>query len=58
VIATRDGVPVTRYSDAQPTNRTDGDIGAMALYAGTSVDALSHMASAAEITRAIGNGLQ
>ncbi len=36
VVATRDGSPVVRYSDAQPTRTTDGDIDAMALYAGTS----------------------
>ena len=58
VIATRVGVPVMRYSDAQPTSSTAGDIEAMALYAGTSVEGVSDVASAAEITRAIASGLR
>ncbi len=58
VVATRDGSKIPRYSEAQPTNATTGDIEAMALYAGTSVDAVSHVASAAEITHAIAHGLR
>ena len=57
VIATRDGIPITRYSDAQPTISTTGDIEAMALYAGTSVSHLSRIASAAKITQAIADAL-
>jgi nitronate monooxygenase len=53
VIATRAGLPVVRYSDAQPTTATDGDIGSMALYAGTSVAWVRRRASAAEIARQI-----
>ena len=36
-VAMRDGEPVARYSDAQPTRTTSGEIESMALYAGTSV---------------------
>jgi len=53
VIATRDAIPVMRYSDAQPTNSTTGDIEAMALYAGTSVSHVRQIAGAAELTNAI-----
>ena len=53
VIATRAGRPVVRYSDAQPTTDTEGEIGSMALYAGTSVDSLRGGISAAEIVRGI-----
>ena len=57
VIATRDGIPVGRYSDAQPTNSTAGDIEAMALYAGTSVSHVHRVASAVEITNSIADAL-
>ena len=57
VIATRAGRPVVRYSDAQPTTDTKGDIGSMALYAGTSVDSVRRRASAAEIARRIARGI-
>ena len=53
VVATRDGSPVVRYSHAQPTRTTDGDIDAMALYAGTSVASVRCAASAADIAQAI-----
>jgi nitronate monooxygenase len=49
VVATRAGTPVLRYSDAQATADTEGDIASMALYAGTSVACVSQRASAAEI---------
>ena len=51
VVATRGGHPIERYSDAQATPSTEGDIGAMAMYAGTSVGAVTRRATAAEITR-------
>jgi NAD(P)H-dependent flavin oxidoreductase YrpB (nitropropane dioxygenase family) len=51
VVATRDGHPIARYDDAQPTSSTEGDIHAMAMYAGRSVGAVSRRAPAAEITR-------
>jgi NAD(P)H-dependent flavin oxidoreductase YrpB (nitropropane dioxygenase family) len=57
VIATRDGDPILRYSDAQPTHRTSGEVEAMALYAGTSVGHVSRVASAETITRAIAHAL-
>ena len=53
VVATRDGCPVVRYSDAQPTRTTAGDIDAMALYAGTSVASVRCAAGAADIAQAI-----
>ena len=53
VVATRAGIPVVRYSDAQPTRGTSGDIAAMALYAGTSVASVHHRAPADAITREI-----
>jgi NAD(P)H-dependent flavin oxidoreductase YrpB (nitropropane dioxygenase family) len=53
IIATRQGRPIPRYSDAQPTQDTTGDIEAMALYAGTSVSHVNGMASAAAITQTL-----
>lgn len=41
IIASRDGRPVLRYDDAQPTRDTVGDIALMAMYAGTSVRGVS-----------------
>lgn len=57
VIATRRGTPIVRYSDAQPTTQTEGDIDAMALYAGHSVEHLHEVASAQSITRNIADSL-
>ena len=57
VVATRDGSPIVRYSDAQPTSTTSGEIDAMALYAGTSVDHVRGRASAREITDAIAGSI-
>jgi nitronate monooxygenase len=53
VVAVRGGSRVVRYSDAQPTTETEGDVGSMALYAGTSVDSVHRRVSAAEIVRDI-----
>jgi nitronate monooxygenase len=41
--------PVPRYSAATPTTDTDGDIGAMALYAGLGVGAIRDVLPAAQI---------
>ena len=41
--------PVPRYASSPPTTDTDGDIAAMALYAGTGVGAVSDVRPAAEI---------
>lgn len=49
VVAHRKGVPIRRYDDAQPTTSTTGGIEAMALYAGTSVDAVVRREPAAVI---------
>jgi nitronate monooxygenase len=57
VVATRDGSPIVRYSDAQPTSSTAGEIDAMALYAGTSVGHLRQRASAREISEALAQAL-
>ena len=57
MIATRSGIPVVRYSDAQPTTDTAGEIGSMALYAGVSVGMVHGPASAEDITRVIARGL-
>ena len=51
VVAMRGGHDIVRYADAQPTASTEGDIEAMAMYAGTSVDGVKEEAGAAEITR-------
>ena len=57
MIASRRGTPIVRYSDAQPTTQTEGDIDAMALYAGHSVEHLREVASAQSITRNIADSL-
>jgi nitronate monooxygenase len=49
-VATRAGRPIVRYSDAQPTGDTDGDVEAMALYAGCGVEELRRLEPAAAIT--------
>jgi nitronate monooxygenase len=50
-IASQDGVPIPRYSDAMPTTRTQGDVGEMALYAGAGVEHVTQLEVAATITR-------
>jgi nitronate monooxygenase len=57
IIATRDGTPIARYSDAQPTRRTTGQIEAMALYAGTSVGHVRLRAGAREISETLAQAL-
>ena len=46
-----------RYSDAQPTTDTEGDVASMALYAGTSVDSIHGQTHAAEIVRGIAHDI-
>jgi NAD(P)H-dependent flavin oxidoreductase YrpB (nitropropane dioxygenase family) len=58
VVATRDGAEIMRYSDAQPTSATRGDVEAMAMYAGMSVGLVRKLAPAAEIVRVIARGLR
>ena len=53
VVAKRGRTQVMRYSDAQPTTSTDGDIESMAMYAGTGVHHVRSVAPAAAITEAI-----
>jgi len=50
-VATRGGRTVVRYSDEQPTRATEGDIAAMALYAGLGVGAIARVEGAATITQ-------
>ena len=58
VVGTRNGSPIVRYSDAQPTSSTVGEIDAMALYAGTSVGHVHQRASAREITEDLAQALK
>lgn len=51
IVATRGGHPIARYADAQPTASTDGNVGEMAMYAGTSVTGVQRREGAADITR-------
>ncbi len=53
VVATRGRTQLVRYSDAQPTTATDGDIESMAMYAGTGVGHVRNGASSAAIVDAI-----
>jgi nitronate monooxygenase len=48
-IATRNGHPVLRYAITQPTRDTTGEIGLMAMYAGTSVRAIHRREPASQI---------
>jgi nitronate monooxygenase len=57
VVGARGATPIVRYSDAQPTRSTTGDIDAMALYAGTSVGHVHQRASAREITETLARAL-
>jgi NAD(P)H-dependent flavin oxidoreductase YrpB (nitropropane dioxygenase family) len=52
-MALRDGrvVPMPRFGASVPTRETTGDIAAMALYAGTSVDDVHRTMSAADVVR-------
>lgn len=58
VVATRGHTQVVRYSDAQPTTSTDGDIESMAMYAGTGVSHMRSGASSAAIVEAIAHSLR
>lgn len=51
VVATRDGSPIRRYSEAQPTTQTSGEIEAMAMYAGTSASGVSRKEPASVIAK-------
>lgn len=50
-VATRDGSPIHRYSEAQPTTQTSGEIEAMAMYAGTSASGVSRKEPASVIAK-------
>jgi NAD(P)H-dependent flavin oxidoreductase YrpB (nitropropane dioxygenase family) len=51
------GRPVLRYDDTQPTRNTVGDIGVMAMYAGTSVRAVERREPASSIVERLTTGL-
>jgi NAD(P)H-dependent flavin oxidoreductase YrpB (nitropropane dioxygenase family) len=53
VVAHRGGQPIIRYSDAQPTKSTSGDIEAMAMYAGHSVAGIKRSEPAVAIAERI-----
>jgi NAD(P)H-dependent flavin oxidoreductase YrpB (nitropropane dioxygenase family) len=57
VVALRRSEAVVRYADAQPTRDTTGDIGAMAMYAGHSVDHIERSEPAASIVGRLAQGL-
>jgi hypothetical protein len=48
-VASRAGRQIIRYDDAQPTRDITGDVALMAMYAGTSVRAVSRREPAAAI---------
>ena len=50
-IASRNGRPILRYDDAQPTRDTHGDVLLMAMYAGTSVRGITERESALRIVK-------
>jgi nitronate monooxygenase len=58
VVAKRGRTELMRYSDAQPTKSTEGDIEAMAMYAGTGVHHVRSVAPSAAITEAIALGIR
>ncbi len=58
VIAKRGRTRIVRYSDAQPTMSTDGDVELMAMYAGTGVSDVRRVASSVAIVDAIAQGVR
>lgn len=58
VVGGRAGRPIVRYSDAQPTRETTGDVHAMALYAGTSVGRVRRVGRAREIAASIAGAIR
>jgi len=50
--------PVRRFASPTPNRATVGDIAAMALYAGESVDAVRRIQPAAEIVRELSEGAE
>jgi NAD(P)H-dependent flavin oxidoreductase YrpB (nitropropane dioxygenase family) len=58
VIATRNGTAIHRYSDAQPTTATSGQIEAMAMYAGTSVSTVTRGEPATTIAKRLASAFR
>ncbi|HKP28656.1 MAG TPA: nitronate monooxygenase [Gemmatimonadales bacterium] len=52
------GKPILRYEDAPPIEGTTGDVEALSLYAGESVDRIAEILPAAEIVRRLGEALR
>jgi NAD(P)H-dependent flavin oxidoreductase YrpB (nitropropane dioxygenase family) len=57
IIGNQKGDAVLRYSDAQPTSTTEGDVGAMALYAGAGVGKVSRPEDGAALTERLARPL-
>jgi NAD(P)H-dependent flavin oxidoreductase YrpB (nitropropane dioxygenase family) len=57
VISTIGGAPIPRFSPVPPTRDTEGDVRAMALYAGHSVDSVARVQPAAEIVQELLAGI-
>ena len=57
-IAGADGsaIEIPRFSTTAPTRMTTGNLDAMALYAGTGVDAVTHRATVAEVMAELSAG--
>jgi nitronate monooxygenase len=58
VVANCGRTQILRYSDAQPTSSTDGDIESMAMYAGTGVGHVRRATSSAAIVEAIAHSVR
>ena len=56
-VARTDGRELVRYSDEVALRRTEGDIEALALYAGQGVGTIDRVEAAAEVTTRIGSAL-
>ena len=52
------GTPILRYEDATPIAGMTGNVEALSLYAGESVDLIAEILPAAEIVRRLGEGLR
>jgi hypothetical protein len=52
------GKPIVRYEDAPPVEGTTGEVGALSLYAGESVERITEVLPAAEIVRRLSEGLR
>jgi nitronate monooxygenase len=58
IVARTDGRDLVRYSDEVALRRTEGDVEALALYAGQGVGAIDRVEAAGEVTARIGSALR